>query len=582
MNTPNAQTPLPGSYRKAVPDARLLSSSDPNEKITVSVYARRNPGPPAVLQAARDKLAMELPKNRRYLNMDEFDKLYGADPADLEKIKNWAKAHKLEVLSESVSKRQVKIQGKISDVSEAFGVSFHEYEHPSLGRFRGRTGNIYVADDLYKVIDGVFGLDTRPIGRPRLRRSFRTKLPLKAFKATGGKGALDLKNQWPGTFFPTEVASLYNYPANSDGTGQNIALFAFNGPPGPDQHGGYNLAALKEYYQTVLGQSVPVIQDVVIQGKGNNPGPDSPATEAKGDSTGEVMLDMCIAGAVAPGAKIFMYFTEFNSKGWVDAIHDAVAGKNNISVISISYGNPEQDPQSLWTQMGVKLVDQAFEAAAARGITICCSSGDDGSSDEGTGKAEVDFPASSPNVLAVGGTKLVATAGPKPKISSEIVWNEIRQQMGASGGGVSVVFSKPAYQDGVQIPVSVNPPHQIGRGMPDVSAVGDPESGVVVMHVDGKSLDPVGGTSASAPLWGALVARLNQAMKTRCGFLNEVLYNRFASGVLRDITKGNNGAYPAGKGWDACTGLGSPDGQKLLKALSGPATKSVPKKKKTR
>ena len=308
----------------------------------------------------------------------------------------------------------------------------------------------------------------------------------------------------------------------------------------------------------------------MIQGKGNFPGPDTPATENRGDSTGEVMLDLCIAGAVCPGAKIFMYFTEFTSKGWVDAIHDAVAGKNNISVITISYGNPEQDPNSLWTQMGVKLTDQAFEAAAALGITICCSSGDDGSSDAGGGKAEVDFPASSPNVLAVGGTKLKAS---KNKISSEVVWNEIRQQLGASGGGISTVFSKPAYQDGVKIPPSVNPPHQIGRGLPDVAAVGDPDTGVIIMHVNGKSLDSVGGTSASAPLWAGLIIRLNQALKARCGFLNQLLYTKFTSGVLRDITKGNNGAYEAAKGWDACTGFGSPDGQKLLKALGGGKTK---------
>jgi kumamolisin len=91
----------------------------------------------------------------------------------------------------------------------------------------------------------------------------------------------------------------------------------------------------------------------------------------------------------------------------------------------------------------------------------------------------------------------------------------------------------------------------------------------VVMHIDGKQLEQIGGTSAAAPLWAALVARLNQGLNANCGFLNPVLYTKCANGVLRDITVGNNGAYSAGPGWDACTGLGSPDGQRLLHALSG-------------
>jgi len=559
--------------------AKMLSSSDPNETISVTLYARRNPHPPGEVKAVHERLAGELPGERRYLNRTEFNQLFGASPKDMEKIKSWAKANALRVVGEDISKRQVCVEGKIGDFSKAFDTSFHDYEHPTLGKFRGRTGDIFIADDLYKVIDGVFGLDTRPIGHPRFRKSRIVEVPLKAKKTTALPSVADLASEFPGAFLPTTVAKLYNYPANTDGSGQNIAVFAFNGPPGPDHHGGYNLGAVQTYFQSVVGVTPPVIQDVVIQGKGNFPGPDTPATEQRGDSTGEVMLDLCIAGAVCPGAKIFMYFTEFTSKGWVDAIHDAVAGKNNISVITISYGNPEQDPNSLWTQMGVKLTDQAFEAAAALGITICCSSGDDGSSDAGGGKAEVDFPASSPNVLAVGGTKLKAS---KNKISSEVVWNEIRQQMGASGGGISTVFSKPPYQDGVKIPPSVNPPHQIGRGVPDVAAVGDPETGVIIMHVDGKSLDAVGGTSASAPLWAGLIIRLNQALKARCGFLNQLLYTKMTTGVLRDITKGNNGAYESAKGWDACTGFGSPDGQKLLKALSSKSKKKGTAKRSTR
>ncbi len=238
--------------------------------------------------------------------------------------------------------------------------------------------------------------------------------------------------------------------------------------------------------------------------------------------------------------------------------------KNNISVVSISYGNPEDDPRGAWTKMGVQLVNQAFEAAAAKGITICCASGDDGSSDQVRRGTHVDFPASSPYVLAVGGTKLVATTGNSPTISSETVWNETVQSEGAGGGGVSAVFAKPAYQNGVKVPPSVNPPHHIGRGVPDVAA--DRRSGNWRRRDAHRwpELESIGGTSAAAPLWAALIARLNQGLKTRCGFLNPLLYTRFSNGILHDITIGNNGAYSAGPGWDACTGTRQSAGRAVI------------------
>jgi kumamolisin len=307
---------------------------------------------------------------------------------------------------------------------------------------------------------------------------------------------------------------------------------------------------------------------VVVSGPGNDPGPDTSASDRQGDSTGEVMLDACVVGSVAPGAHIFMYFTEFTTQGWVDALQEAIAGDNDIAVISISYGNPEDDPQGAWTAAGVQTVNEAFQAAIAAGITICCASGDDGSSDGVASGAHVDFPASSRYVLGVGGTKLTASSLSPPEIASEMAWNEMAQGAGAGGGGISALFTKPAWQDGVNVPPSVNPPHQVGRGVPDVAADADPYSGVVVMHINGKQLEPIGGASAATPLWASLIARLNQGLNARCGFINPTLYTKCEHGVLKDITTGNNGAYAAGPGWDACTGLGTPQGQNLLKALS--------------
>jgi len=560
MNPSLQNFAIPGSRRPAIPQAKLLGRSNPAQQITVSIYARRNPNPPAAALRSVDALKTDLPGQRHYLNTEQFNSVYGADPADLEKIVAWAKASQLELLESSVPKRRVQVRGSIENIERAFSLELNEYQHPRDGQYRGREGEVHVPAQLLGIVDGVFGLDTRKVGHPR-RRTTERRAALDSVAGTSS-------NPFPGSFFPPQVAQLYSYPETLNGTNQNIAIFAFNGAPSPDPRGGYNLAALTTYFEQVLGGKTPAITDVVVQGPGNDPGPDSEASDQQGDSSGEVMLDMCVVGSVAPGAHIFMYFTEFTSQGWLDALHQAIAGEHAISVISISYGNPEDDPQGAWSTMGVRIVNQAFEAALAKGITICCASGDDGSSDGVGSGAHVDFPASSPYVLGVGGTKLVATSGAPPSIAAETVWNEVMQDEGAGGGGISAVFTKPSYQSCSKVPPSANPPHRVGRGVPDVAAVADPETGVVVMHVDGRQLEAIGGTSASTPLWASLVARLNQGLGANCGFLNPLLYNKCATGVLRDITKGNNGTYSATPGWDACTGLGSPDGQRLLHALS--------------
>jgi kumamolisin len=562
MNPSLQKFAIPGSRRPSIPEAKLLGRSNPAQRITLSIYARQNSHPPDATVRSLDALRTDLPGKRRYLTSEQFNSVYGADPADLEKIAIWAKANRLDVLESSVPARRVRVEGAIHDIERAFSLELNEYQHPKDGQYRGREGEVHVPSELFGIVDGVFGLDTRRVGRPRRRRSALRSVALNSLQSTSS-------SPFPGSFFPPQVAQLYNYPANLDGSKQNIAIFAFNGAPSPDPRGGYSLAALTTYFEQVLGGKTPTITDVVVQGPGNDPGPDTEASDQQGDSSGEVMLDMCVIGSVAPVANIFMYFTEFTSQGWLDALHQAITDDNAISVISISYGNPEDDPQGAWTKMSVRVVNQAFQSAMAKGITICCASGDDGSSDGVSQGAHVDFPASSPFVLGVGGTTLVAASGAPPTIAEETVWNEVLQDAGAGGGGISAVFTKPSYQSGANIPPSANPPHRIGRGVPDVAAVADPVTGVVIMHIDGKQLEPIGGTSAAAPMWAALVARLNQGLGANCGFLNPVLYSKCANGVLRDITAGNNGAYSAGPGWDACTGLGSPDGQRLLHALAG-------------
>lgn len=572
MNAHPDRMPIRGSARKFVPQAKLLGRSKPESVIRVSIFARRNPAPPVAALTKANGIQSQPIAHRTYLSSTEFDQVYGAAPTDLAAIAVFAKEHDLKVIDSSVSKRRVLVEGTIANVEQAFGTQLSEFDHPKLGHFRGRNGELQVPAALLPVVASVEGLDTRPVGRPRRVRTRFTPHALPEGRAAA------FTNQWPGTFFPTQLVSLYDFPTEYDGTGQNLAIFAFNGGGTPDPRGGYSASALQTYFETVLQGSMPAITDVVVQGPGNDPGPDTQQSSNRGDATGEVMLDLCVAGAVVPKAHLFVYFTEFTSQGWTEALQQAITDSNKIGVISISYGNPEDDPQGLWTASSVNLVNQSLEAAASRGITVCVASGDDGSMDDSQSGAHADFPASSPWVLSVGGTSLKATQGANPQIASEVVWNDLNNTppAGAGGGGISSIFPRPSYQNAAAVPPSANPPHLFGRGVPDVAAVADPYTGVVVMHVNGKALEPIGGTSASAPLWASLIVRINQALGTQVGFLNPTLYASCATGVLNDIIVGNIGAYEAKVGWDACTGFGSPDGARLLHALqNAPAPPST-------
>ncbi len=229
--------------------------------------------------------------------------------------------------------------------------------------------------------------------------------------------------------------------------------------------------------------------------------------------------------------------------------------------MSISWGQSED----AWTPQARTALDGALTDAVALGVTVTAAAGDDGSTDRATdGKVHVDFPASSPHALACGGTRLSAdsTTG---KVSAETVWNNGVGQ-GATGGGVSVAFPLPSWQTNVGVPTIKG---ATGRGVPDVAAVADPQTGYRV-RVDGSDV-VIGGTSAVAPLWAALVARLAQATGRKLGLLQPVLYGTTKAGQVatgfRDVTVGNNGAYQAAAGWDPCTGLGVPNGIQLLAEL---------------
>ncbi len=519
---------IPGSDRLALEGATVVGPARPDERIEVTLRLRAKT-PIAHALTASGAGGDTHPGARQYLTREQFAASHGAESADLAAVAAFAAAHGLAVVESDAGRRSVVLSGTTTSMNNAFGVALQQFEHAS-GSYRGRTGTVTVPGNLAGVVEGVFGLDDRPAADPHFQR----------YEPSLGMHSVAAK-----AFTPPELAKLYDFPTGADGAGQCIGIIELGG--------GYKPADLKTYFAG-LGIANPSVKAVLVDHAKNHP------TNAN-SADAEVLLDIEVAGAIAPKAKIAVYFAPNTTQGFLDAIttavHDAV---NKPSVISISWGSAEKN----WTTQAMTQYDQAFQAAAAMGVTICAAAGDNGSSDGvADGKAHVDFPASSPNVLACGGTKLLAATA--TTISSETVWNE-GATTSATGGGVSGFFALPAYQATAGVPVSVGVGGKAGRGVPDIAGDADPATGYEV-RVDGQNF-VIGGTSAVAPLWAGLVALMNQKLGHPVGFLNPMLYGSLhGKGVTHDITSGNNGSYSAKAGWDACTGWGSPDGAKLLKAL---------------
>ncbi len=552
---PEELVELPGSHRRLPTGARHVRDVAPGEQLTVTVYVRRDPAAAPIVDLAAE--GGRPPAERRYLTPAELAQQFGADEEDLQAVVSYAHAAGLTAGRQSPVTRSVQVSGPAPAVAAAFGVgNLAHYLQGDL-TFRAQEGPVKLPGALAAVVEAVLGFDNRPLGRSYLRKPIE-----RGWRGPIAQGAPPQLP--PNNFYPPQVATLYDFPAPYDGTGETVAIFVFNGPvgSGASAPGGYDSSLLGRYFSQVLGIGAPHLTDVVVMGPGNDPGNGS----TPADVSGEVYLDLCIVGSLAPGAAIVVYFTEFTEQGWVDAISRAATDtSSDPSVLSISYGNPESGGASAWTPMAVRQVNQAFEAAAAAGRTVCCAAGDSGAADEpSAGSVHVDFPASSPWVLGCGGTRLAAAGG---RIRSEVVWNDLDTGNGATGGGVSAVFPRPAWQagvsaealPGVQVPAA-------GRGIPDVASLADPQTPFVVLGPSG-SLEQVGGTSAAAPVWAALTCRLNQALGARVGFLNPLLYSQVHP-ALRDIISGNNGGYRATAGWDACTGWGSPGASALLEALA--------------
>ena len=521
------RTEVVGSYKKPLAGAKMVGKIDPDERIEVMLRVRRRP---ATAETAKKTASV----TGKPLSRDEFTQLLGADPADIARVENFAHDHGFEVLQSSLSQRMVRIAGPMSSVKAPFGATLKRY---SIGKtkFRGRTGSLSLPSDMHPLIEGVFGLDDRPQAKPHFRPQVVSKKKSLKPRAAGAN-----------PLTPIQVAKIYNFPPRLDGTGQTIAIIELGG--------GYRNTDLKKYFVS-LGITAPKVMAISVGGGHNAP------TGNPNGPDGEVMLDIEVAGAVAPGARIAVYFAPNTDAGFLNALTAAVHDNlRKPCVVSISWGAAEKD----WTAQATSNFDSACADATLLGVTVCVAAGDHGSSDSedaSVTRANADFPATSPHVLACGGTRLETARG---TLTGESVWNN--HDGWATGGGVSEIFPVPAFQAGASIPKNINPGGKKGRGVPDVAGDADGDTGYKV-RVDGVNT-VIGGTSAVAPLWAGLIAVLTQGKGASLGFLTPRLYALPAgSPALRDIVTGDNNGYHAGPGWDPCTGLGVPNGVKLLSAL---------------
>jgi kumamolisin len=556
---------LPGSRRPAKPGAQRVRALDPETVIEVTLDVRAPPLPKA------HEIA------RKAVGRTKFAELYGAKLEDVHKVRRVLRGFGLHVTGRGFAGRSLRVRGAAAAIEAAFQPDMAIYHAPDQGEYRGRSGTIKLPAELAGLVTGAFGLDQRRMVRKRHGR-----------RAAAAAGV---------PLTPDDLEKRYNFPAN-DAAGQGIAIAEFS-----DVEGDGNEIAPAYFPDDVLafckaqGRKAPKIVTVPAGSQPLTPEefhalPASRRTAAD-DGTKETMMDIEIAAALAPGADIQVYYGKSGEQGWVDLLSQVIDAGGQVPVaLSISWGDPEDSAN--WSQGALEAIDARLQALAALGVTVCVAAGDDGSSDgAGTPGLHVDFPAASPNCLAVGGTMLDGN-------DREVVWWEKPGQSttingqrygGATGGGISTEFPQPSWQAALVVPGA--PPQTVpfkGRILPDVAALaGAPNYALRLFGHD----DWLGGTSAAAPLWAALLARVNAALPAaqRQRFLTPLLYQKTKPGRTvgtdgcRDITDGHNISspvpgigYAAARGFDAVTGWGVPDGKALLAALAAlpPPTTSAP------
>ncbi len=551
------------SERPAPPPGVLKGELDTSAPMDITVQLRSKAS-----DLTMDRTLKRIALGRQApLSDQQFMDKFGASEQSLSELSKFASNNGLKISEADLRSGRVVLSGETGSFARAFQTNLSQYDLHGLS-IRGREGALMVPNSLANHIEGIYGVDNRP------QANFYSKVlgsaPQEAPKTTGSgqsnKVALRAENPAPapaepapapiepkkaGGYMPNEVADAYQFPQGTTGKGQGVAIIQLGG--------GVDMANEQAYYKA-HGLKTPDIKVISVNGAKTKAGFDAAAD-------GEVSLDSQVIGAVAPNAKQALIFAPNSDRGFIDAITRATfpeKGENPNQVISISWGAPMES----WTEQGRRGMNLAFKKAALKGLSVFAASGDDGAINASPSRTfQVDYPAADPYVTGTGGTRLTIQNG---KIASEVAWNNGLGR-GAGGGGISP-DPVPDYQVGLKMPANANKTGIPGRGVPDVAGNADPVTGYRIRVGGSESI--IGGTSAVSPLYAALAARLNEGLGPgkQVGFMNPFLYKHGMAGTAKfynDIIKGDNNGYNTGPQWDAVTGWGSLNGEKLLQAYKG-------------
>lgn len=390
--------PLPNSRRPAPADATRVRDPDPQREMEVTLDLRGPAWPDAE----------NVPEHG--LSSDEFNARYSSSAADAETVTRVLAGYGLKVEGISLPTHSMRVSGSVAAMEAAFQPHFGIYHSAAQGEFRDREGDIQIPAELAGIVTNVLGLGERQAAR----------------RAAAAQPAA------PAAFAPADFEQRYQFPPG-DGQGQQIAIAEFGG--------GYFPSDLQAFCAK-YGLPVPVVQTTSVglpvltldQIKHLSPA----RRKVQLGETVEVMMDVEVIAGLCPHAQITVYYAPFTQKGWT-----------------------EDDAQT-WSPAALISINARLAAAATRGITVCVSSGDDGSGDQvADGRAHVNFPASSPFVLSVGGTMV---SGGVEQTWWEAPGQRTPQGGGSTGGGVSVVFQRPQWQT-VQVKSLNQRRHQCGRAL---------------------------------------------------------------------------------------------------------------------
>jgi subtilase family serine protease len=530
-----------GAGAAARPDV-TLGSTDPETTLQVD-FVLRQPGKAAIdafLAALNDPRS---PEYHHYLTPAQFGARFGLDDASIGRLRSALQAAGLKVSTVEPERTTLHAQGTVAALEQLLGIAMQDRQTADGTRFHAPSGEPQIPTALRADVSGVTGLSDRPDVHPLFRPP--------AFA--------DVR---PGGMLPADVRRAYDLQtladAGMDGTGQTIAIVSF------DSFLDSDVAA----WEALTGVQGPPVEHIGIAGP-----------VQAGDGTDEVNLDIDTIRSIAPQAALLDF--EMNRKGGSFAtMISAILKDGRADIISISWGHCESELSSATRTAA----DAEFQAANAAGVSIFVASGDQGAFDCNGGTAEgdltlsVDYPSGSPYVMSVGGTTLFVRED--GTYYNEAAWADPLRGDG-SGGGESAVYPRPSWQQGTGID-----PTGVHRMVPDLAGPADASTGILITYSPGGVGPPVqaagGGTSQAAPFWSGTTALIRQFADSqgvlpvvngvkRIGALAQPLYELAASStatpIFHDITLGSNLKDPAGAGWDAATGLGSPIGSSLANAL---------------